>query len=64
MDNFQHADGNSITGAFLTIFFGAISFTDVEGALKIVAATVAIIAGVTTIYYNIIKIKKHKDETK
>ena len=54
MDNFHHADGNSITGAILTIVFGAISFTDVEGALKIVAACVAIIAGVTTIYYNII----------
>lgn len=60
MEHFQHADGNSIGGAITTILFGAVTFLDIEGTLKIVAAIVAIIAGCTTIYYNVIKIKKAK----
>ena len=55
-------DMTSIRGTLLTILSGAISLLDIEQMTKIGVMSIGIISGITTIVYNIKKIKKLKDE--
>jgi hypothetical protein len=55
-------DMTSIKGTLLTILSGAISLLDIEQMTKIGVMSIGIISGITTIVYNIKKIKKLKDE--
>jgi hypothetical protein len=54
----------SIRGTLLTILSGAISLLDIEQMTKIGVMSIGIISGITTIVYNIQKIKKLKDNEK
>lgn len=55
-------DMTSIRGTLLTILSGAISLLDIEQMTKIGVMSIGIISGITTIVYNIKKIKKLKNE--
>lgn len=57
-------DMTSIRGTFLTILSGAVSLLDIEQITKIGVMSIGIISGITTIVYNIQKIKKLKDNEK
>lgn len=61
-NNLEQIDTTSVTGTLLTIGSATLSMVTVEDTLKIVALIVTIVAGVTTICYNIIKIKKQNSE--
>ena len=54
----------SIRGTTLTILASAVSLFDIEQMTKIGVMTIGIISGITTIVYNIQKIKKLKDNEK
>ena len=53
---------NSIRGTILTIATSFVSLMDIELMTKIGVMGIGIISGITTIVYNIKKIKKLKDE--
>jgi len=55
-------DMTSIRGTILTISTGFVSLMDIELMTKIGVMSIGIISGITTIVYNIKKIKKLKDE--
>ena len=55
-------DMTSIRGTILTIATSFISLLDIELMTKIGVMSIGIISGITTIIYNIKKIKKLKDE--
>ena len=57
----EQLDGTSIKGVLITIGSAALSMSNIESTLKVIALCVTIIAGVTTIIYNIKKIKKHEN---
>lgn len=57
-------DMTSIRGTALTILASAVSLLDIEQMTKIGVMGIGIISGVTTIVYNIQKIKKLKDNEK
>ena len=57
-------DMTSIRGTLLTILSGAISLLDIEQMTKIGVMSIGIISGITTIVYNIKKIKKFKEDEK
>jgi len=57
-------DMTSIRGTALTILASAVSLFDIEQMTKIGVMGIGIISGVTTIVYNIQKIKKLKDNEK
>jgi len=57
-------DMTSIRGTLLTILSGAVSLLDIEQMTKIGVMSIGIISGITTIVYNIQKIKKLKDNEK
>jgi hypothetical protein len=54
-------DMTSIRGTLLTIIASAVSLLEIEQMTKIGVMSIGIISGVTTIIYNIKKIKKLKD---
>ena len=58
MDHLQHTDGNSILGAIVSAIFAFVSISDLEMIVRIIAGLVAIVVGITTIWYNIVKIRK------
>jgi len=55
-------DMTSIRGTALTLLASVISLLDIEQMTKIGVMSIGIISGITTIVYNIKKIKKLKDE--
>jgi len=55
-------DMTSIRGTILTIATSFVSLMDIELMTKIAVMGIGIISGITTIVYNIKKIKKLKDE--
>jgi len=55
-------DMTSIRGTILTIATSFVSLMDIELMTKIGVMGIGIISGITTIVYNIKKIKKLKDE--
>lgn len=57
----EQIDTTSVKGALITIGSAWLSTSNVEVWLKLLALCVTIIAGVTTIIYNIKKIKKHEN---
>jgi hypothetical protein len=60
-NNLEQIDTNSVAGTLITAGSAVLSLVTVEDTLKIVALCVTIVAGITTICYNIIKIKKSND---
>lgn len=62
-NNLEQIDSTSVTGSLITIGSAFLSMANIEATLKVVALVVTIVAGITTICYNIIKIKKQKDES-
>jgi hypothetical protein len=54
-------DMTSIRGTLLTIIASAVSLLEIEQMTKIGVMSIGIISGVTTIIYNIKKIKKLKN---
>lgn len=60
-NNLEQIDTNSVAGTLITAASAVLSMVTVEDTLKIIALVVTIVAGITTICYNIIKIKKTKD---
>lgn len=62
MDNFQHTDSRSVFGCVVTTVMGFISVNDVDHILKICTGIIAIAAGITTVWYNIVKINKEKSK--
>lgn len=59
----EQIDTTSVTGSAITFGSAVLSMVTVEDTLKIVALLVTIVAGISTICYNLIKIKKEKDES-
>ena len=57
-------DMTSIRGTALTLLASAVSMLDIEAMTKIGLMCIGIASGVTTIIYNIQKIKKLKDNEK
>ena len=57
----EQLDGTSIKGVLITIGSAALSMSNIESTLKLIALCVTIIAGATTIIYNIKKIKKNEN---
>jgi hypothetical protein len=55
-------DMTSIRGTALTLLASVVSLLDIEQMTKIGVMSIGIISGITTIVYNIKKIKKLKDE--
>ena len=55
-------DMTSIRGTILTISTGFVSLMDIELMTKIGVMCIGIISGITTIMYNIKKIKKFKED--
>jgi len=51
-------DMNSVRGTALTLLASVISMTDIEQMSKIMVMAIGIVSGITTIVYNIKKIKK------
>lgn len=60
-NNLEQIDTTSVAGTLITIGSATLSMLTLEDTLKVVALCVTIVAGVTTIWYNIIKIKKSND---
>lgn len=60
-NNLEQIDTNSVAGTLITGGSAVLSLVTVEDTLKIVALCVTIVAGITTICYNIIKIKNNKN---
>lgn len=57
-NNLEQIDTNSVAGTLITVASAALSMVTVEDTLKILALCVTIVAGITTVWYNISKIKK------
>lgn len=59
-NNLEQIDTTSVCGSLITLASATLSVVTVEDTLKVVALLVTIVAGISTIWYNIIKIKKQK----
>lgn len=55
-------DNNLIgkVGSIITIYFSYVSFTAIDIVMKLIAFVIACAVGGTTLYLNILKIKKEK----
>jgi hypothetical protein len=58
----NNIDMTSIRGTLLTIATGFVSLMDIEIMTKLGLMGIGIVSGITTIVYNIKKIKKLKNE--
>lgn len=58
----ENLDTTSVKGYGITLLSGILSMANVEAWMKLLALAVTIVAGISTICYNYVKIKKSKSE--
>ncbi len=62
--NLSHTDGPSMVGGIATIVFASLSFNDLDHVLRLIAVIVTICVGITTLWYNIARIRHAKKKKK
>ncbi len=65
--NLSHTDGPSMVGGIATMtfaFLSFLSFNDLDHVLRLIAVIVTICVGITTLWYNIARIRHAKKKKK